>query len=162
RIRDDGVDILVDLSGHTSGNRLATLARKPAPLLGIWLGYPTTTGLDAIDFRVTDPQVDPEGEEAWSVERPVRLPDSYFCFGEPCASPAVGKPPLARTGGVVFGSFNNLAKVSAEVLALWKSVLEAVSGSRLMLKSKALAEEKARDDVVGRLQTAGIARERLI
>lgn len=163
RIRADGIDILVDLSGHTSGNRLAVFARKPAPLQGTWLGYPTTTGLDTIDFRVTDWRVDPEGDEAGSVERPLRLPHSYFCFGEPAASAEVGPPPLSREPArPVFGSFNNLAKLSTEVLELWRRVLDAVNGSRLMLKSRALADEKVRDDLAARLEASGIARDKLI
>jgi predicted O-linked N-acetylglucosamine transferase (SPINDLY family) len=162
RIRADRIDILVDLSGHTSGNRLTVFARRPAPVQGIWLGYPTTTGLDAIDFRVSDWCVDPEGEERASVERVARLEDSYFCFGAPRIAARLGPPPMSRTGEPVFGSFNNLAKASGDALALWKRVLDSVSGSRLMLKSKGLADEKSRADFCERLEGAGISRERVI
>jgi protein O-GlcNAc transferase len=161
RVRADGIDILVDLSGLTTGNRLGVFARRPAAVQASWLGYPVTTGLEAIDFRLSDAVVDPVGSEAFYAERIVRLPDSYFCYGGPDAEAPVGPLPAASTGVVTFGSFNNLAKVSDGTLRLWSRIVAAVPGSRLMLKSKPLVDEKTRDDVAGRLEAAGIARERL-
>lgn len=162
RIRADGIDILIDLAGHTAGNRLGVFARKPAPVQMSWLGYLSTTGVRAIDYRITDAQVDPMGYEAWQVEEPLRLPKCYVCYGPPEDAPEVGPLPALARGGITFGSFNNLAKLSAATLALWARVLQSVPDSRLLLKSKALADESVRARIAGRLAARGIEAGRLI
>jgi predicted O-linked N-acetylglucosamine transferase (SPINDLY family) len=161
RIAEDGIDLLVDLSGHTAGNRLPVFARRPARVQATWLGYPTTTGLRAIDFRVSDWAVDPQGYDRFSSERVLRMPASYFCYGAPRESPDPGLPPALATGMVTFGSFNNLAKLSGATMRLWARVLEAVPGSRLLVKSKALVDEHTRDDLRERFERLGVSAERL-
>jgi predicted O-linked N-acetylglucosamine transferase (SPINDLY family) len=134
-IRDDGIDVLVDLAGHTKLNRLPVMARKPAPLQVTWLGYPDTTGLPAIGYRITDAVADPPGAaDARHTEKLVRLPGPMLCYRPPEDAPPVATP-AARDGGVVFGSFNNADKLSVAAVALWSRVLAAVPDSRLLLKS---------------------------
>jgi predicted O-linked N-acetylglucosamine transferase (SPINDLY family) len=152
KIAADGIDILVDLAGHTSGNRMLTLARKPAPLQVSWLGYPTITGLAAIDYRITDALVDPEDDQAHDgAERPLRLPHSYYCYRPIAPAPDVAPPPSARNGHVVFGSFNNLAKVSDRTLTLWAAVLAAVPQSRLLIKARSLDDAAVRRSLQERI-----------
>lgn len=134
-IRADHIDILVDLAGHTGGNRLLVFARKPAPVQVSWLGYPNTTGLDAVDWRFSDAVCEPPGvAEALSTESIWRLPDGFHCYAWPGEAPAVQPPPCFAEGVVTFGSFNNFMKLSDATLRLWSRVLDAVPGSRLMLK----------------------------
>ncbi len=163
QIREDGIDILVDLAGHTAGGRLQTFARKPAPVQVTWLGYPCTTGLAAMDYRITDVHADPAGvSEANYSETLFRLPDTFDCYAPPCDAPEVGVLPAIAQGYVTFGSFNNLAKLSAEVRALWAQVLLAVPGSRLLLKSVPLADTATRQRLIGDFAEYGVGEERLI
>ena len=162
RIRDDRIDILVDLAGHTAGARLLAFARKPAPVQATFLGYPTTTGLSAIDYRITDWHVDPEGSEAHNQEVPIRLPCSYFCYRPLPDAPDVGPLPAERHSAITFGSFNNIAKISPSVLPLWAEVLRAVPGSRLLLKTKNLADASVRARIVARLGELGVDIDRVI
>ncbi|MEW5865148.1 MAG: tetratricopeptide repeat protein, partial [Pseudomonadota bacterium] len=112
RIRADRIDILVDLSGLSAGNRLAALARKPAPVQVTWLGYPNTTGLEAMDWRLTDALADPPGRtERFHVEKLLRLPRGFLCYRPPEEAPEVGELPLLRTGRLTFGCFNHLPKL---------------------------------------------------
>jgi len=155
RIRDDQIDILVDLSGHTAGNRLFAVARKPAPVQVSYLGYPTTTGLAAMDYRISDWQVDPPGSEAMNTEAVVRLPDSYYCFTPPPA-PDLVTPPALRRGFVTFGSFNNMAKISDTAVSLWAAALHAVPASRLLLKTRGLSDPACREGLIARFAAHGI------
>jgi protein O-GlcNAc transferase len=145
-IREDGVDILVDLAMHTAGNRLAVFARQPAPVQVTWLAYPGSTGLRSIDYRLTDAHMDPPGEKpAWSAEEPVRLPDCWCCYDAAGESPEINASPALSAGSVTFGSLNNLAKAPERVLALWARILDAVEGSRLvMLCPKGRTRERIR------------------
>jgi predicted O-linked N-acetylglucosamine transferase (SPINDLY family) len=160
RIRQDDIDILVDLAGHTGGNRLRAFARKPAPIQVSYLGYLGTTGLTAMDYYITDAHADPPGlSEAYYEEQIIRLPECGFCYA-PGPAPVVNvEPPATQCGRVTFGCLNNPAKVSDEVLALWSRVLAAVPGSRLLIRAGAgrSTEERARD----LLANHGIAPERL-
>ena len=141
QIRADGIDILVDLAGHTAGNRIALFARRPAPVQVAWIGYPGTTGLAAIGHRLTDAVADPPGAaDAQSAERLVRLPEGFLCYRPPDAAPPPAPRPAAAGAPPVFGSFNALAKTSARMVATWARILEAVPGSRLMLKHAAFAD----------------------
>lgn len=134
RIRDDRIDLLVDLSLHTAGNRLRVFARKPAPVQISWLGYPGATGLQAIDYWISDPYLEPAGAvNREPTEASLRLPDVWCCYGEPADSPDPGELPALHRSVVTFGSFNNVAKINHCVLALWSRLLRAVEGSRLIL-----------------------------
>lgn len=161
RIRADGIDILVDLAGHTHGNRLPVFARRPAPVQATWLGYLTTTGLAAIDYRITDAQVDPPGAEPPAVEAPLRLPGCYVCYRPEPDAPEVGPLPAATNGYLSFGSFNNPTKLSPACIALWSAVLAAVPGSRLVLKNRNLADPAMRALLAGRFADHGIEASRL-
>ncbi|MFY9926124.1 MAG: tetratricopeptide repeat protein [Opitutaceae bacterium] len=133
-VLDDRIDILVDLMLHTSGNRLLAFARRPAPIQVTWLGYPGSTGLSAVDYRFTDPWLDPPGgnDELYS-ERSFRLADSFWCYDPLAAGPAVEVPPSLRAGYVTFGCLNNFSKVNDPLLDVWARVLRAVPDSRLLL-----------------------------
>jgi len=159
-IRDDGIDVLVDLSGHTNGNRLAMFARRGAPVQVTALGYPATTGVGAMDFRLCDAITDPPGTEAFSTEQLMRL-HALHCFTPPAGAPAPAGLPLRRRGYVTFGSFNKLAKVSDACIALWARLLRAVPDSRLLLKTKPLAEAETRAAFARRFGAHGISPDRL-
>jgi predicted O-linked N-acetylglucosamine transferase (SPINDLY family) len=161
RIRDDGIDILVDLAGHTAGNRLLMFARKPAPVQVTYLGYPTTSGLSAMDYRLSDWEVDPPGYEGLNSERLVRMARSYYCYRPYEGAPEVSALPARQAGHITFGSFNNLAKVSPQLLRLWARVLEAVPGSRLLLKARSLGDAGVRASLLERMQRLGIGAERV-
>lgn len=151
-IRRDEIDVLVDLNGHTADNRLPLLARKPAPVQVTWLGYPNTTGLDTVDYRLTDAMADPEGwTERFHTEQLVRLPRGFLCYRGSQESPAVGPPPVERAGRITFGSFNVAPKISAATIAAWALLLRAVPGARLVLKANAFASAKARSRMTRRL-----------
>jgi protein O-GlcNAc transferase len=137
KIRQDGIDILVDLAVHTAGNRLRVFARKPAPVQVSFAGYPGSTGLAAIDYRLTDPYLDPpEVDHGWYAEEPYRLPHTFWCYDPPDDKPSVAPLPASKSGVVTFGCLNNFCKINAEVLALWARVLRIVNGSRLLLLAK--------------------------
>jgi protein O-GlcNAc transferase len=169
-IQQDQIDILVDLSGHTGNNRLTVFARKPAPIQVEWLGYPSTTGLSAMDYRLTDAHAEPVGmTERYSIEKLWRLPDTFCCY-EPCAtrpervhSPelAVRPTPALRNGYVTYGCFNNLAKVGRPVIALWSQLLLASPDSRLMLEASGLEKKFLRNQVIREFAAHGIGVERL-
>src|SRR6516225_3492228 len=130
RIRCDGIDILVDVAGHTAGNRLLVFARKPAPVQVTWLGYPNTTGLKAIDYRLVDAVTDPAGEaDVWASETLVRLEDGFLCYDGLRDGPEPTPPPCLKTGTVTFGSFNNPAKISTVTFDAWAKVALPVTAS---------------------------------
>lgn len=146
-IVDDRIDILVDLAGHTSGNRLDVMSIRPAPVQVTYLGYADTTGVGAIDFRLTDPFADPEGTtDHLHVEKLFRLSPGCLTFEPPSDAPEVSPLPAVQNQSVTFGSFNKYAKVSDTTVDLWVRVLNAVPGSRLLLKTGGLqrAQDKAR------------------
>ncbi len=161
-IAGDGIDLLVDLSGHTGESRLLIFARKPAPVQVTWIGYPNTTGLAAMDYRLTDAVSDPPGmTDVQYTEELIRLPDTFSCY-EPCeGSPPVGPLPAAATGIVTFGCFNNFAKVRPEMLDLWGAILAGIPGSRLFLKSSGFADPHTCERVANRFRTLGVEPERI-
>ena len=157
-VQTDKIDILIDLSGHTEGNRLLLFARKPAPVQATYLGYPTTTGLNAIDYRLTDTLADPPGEEKYYTENLVRLPRGFLCF-KPAAAPDIMPQTCSREKkhGIVFGSFNNLAKLSSETIRCWAAILNRVPESRLLLKYKPLSDELVQERIREEFRMAGLA-----
>jgi protein O-GlcNAc transferase len=161
-IRGDGIDILVDLTGHTARNRLPVFARKPAPVQISYLGHPGTTGLTAMDYRLTDGLADPVGAtEGFHSESLVRLPKTNWCFAEPRGVPEVGPLPASESGAICFGSFNRLAKLSPRTLDLWAKVLVAIPNSRLLVKERSLDEQAVRDHLIKGFDKRGIGPERL-
>ena len=159
-IREDRIDVLVDLALHTACNRLLVFARKPAPVQVSFAGYPGSTGLSAIEYRLTDPYLDPPSlDDPDSAAEPVRLPDSFWCFDPLTDEPAVNSLPARASGFVTFGCLNNFVKVNALVLALWARVLRAVGRSRLLLLAP---EGQFRRGIVQRLEQEGVASDRLV
>jgi protein O-GlcNAc transferase len=166
RIRADGIDILVDLAGHTANNRLRVFARKPAPIQVTWLGYPNTTGLKAIDYRLVDAVTDPVGEaDAWASETLVRLEGGFLCYSalknvlKDAPEPAVA--PRLETGAMTFGSFNNPAKGSAATLDAWATLLSRLPQARLLLKGRPFTDAATRSLFLARLREHGVDAERV-
>ncbi len=160
-IRDDEIDVLVDLAGHTPGGRLLVLARKPAPVVVTWLDYFDTTGLDAVDYLVGDPVMTPAGGPQRFSEKVLLLDPCRLCFAAPAGAPAVAPAPASRGRPFTFASFNRLSKVGPETIALWSRVLQAVPGSRLLLKSAALADGRMRERIAAAFAAQGIAADRI-
>ena len=134
RIRSDGIDILVDLSGHTANNRLPVFARKPAPVQVTYLGYINTTGLSAMDYRLTHIDADPPANNAYYSETLFRLSGNlWWCYRPQAGMPEVAPPPVLANGFVTFGSTNNFAKLSPETIALWADLLRVLPDSRLII-----------------------------
>ena len=140
-IRSDAIDILVDLAGHTGGNRLLVFARKPAPVQVTYIGYPATTGLGAIDYRITDKWVDPPGEtEQWYTEDLVRIDHGHHCYRPPEDYPDPLSPPEETSGFITFGTFNGMPKINKTVIRTWARILRSVPGSRLIVKNSSLKD----------------------
>ena len=133
QVSKDRIDVLVDLTMHMDGSRLGMFVRKPAPIQATWLAYPGTTGLTRMDYRFTDPVLDPPGETGhFYTEQSIRL-ETFWCYEPHADSPAVGPLPADKNGYITFGCLNNFTKVNASVLELWREILAAVPDSRLML-----------------------------
>lgn len=143
QVRKDKVDILVELTGHTANNRLGVLALQPAPVQATWIGYPNTTGLSACHFRLTDAVCDPPETSQIFVEQLIRLPGCFLCYTPPVEAPPVAPCPAETLGFVTFGSFNALAKITPQVLALWARILHTVPRSRLVVKNKPFRDTAA-------------------
>lgn len=160
-IKADRIDILIDLAGHAGSLHAPVLGYKPAPVQVTYLGYPDTTGIEAVDYRITDWTADPAGAEATHTEQLVRLPDGFLCFRPPEDLPAIGAPPRAANGWVTFGSFNREFKVSRQVLDLWCRILLAVPGSRMVMKSVAGSDPATREYQLGEFERRGVDRSRV-
>jgi predicted O-linked N-acetylglucosamine transferase (SPINDLY family) len=160
RIRNDGIDILVDLAGHSVNNRLLVFARKPAPVQVTYLGSPATTGLSAMDYRLCTRDTDPPGQEAWHSETLYRLPRTLWCYRPSMDGIKAVAPPAAMKPGVItFGSLNNIPKVSDESLAVWMDILRAVPDSRLVMTQ--VPEGSFRQGLYHRFAAHGITPQRL-
>ena len=140
QIRADRIDILFDLAGHTGSNRLLVFARKPAPIQITWIGYEGTTGLTAMDYLLADRYMVPEESQRYYRERVLRMPDGYLCYDPPHSAPPVGPPPSVTKGFTTFGSFNNLAKITPEVVATWAKILHRLPTARLIVKYRGLGD----------------------
>lgn len=160
-VRADRVDVLVDLTGHTAGNRLETFARKPAPVQVTWIGYPNGTGLSRVDWRITDAVSDPVSTRQAYVERLWRLPGCFLCYTpSPLAPPAADAPALER-GYVTFGSFNALSKQTPEVMRVWARILRELPSARLVLKNKPFACPTTREHHWRAWESLGVRRARV-
>ena len=160
-IQNDGIDILMDLSGHTSGARPGIFARKPSTLQATWLGYPNTTGLSTVDYRLTDAFADPPGlTERFYREQLYRLPH-FLCYRPPEFTPRVGKLPAMRNGYVTFGCFNNSNKITDEVVAVWAGIMRRVEGSHIFLKTSNLGDQLTLDAFRSKFEKNGIEAERI-
>ena len=158
RIRDDQVDILVDLTMHMANGRLLAFAERPAPVQISWLAYPGTTGLEAIDYRLTDAWLDPPGGPLPYAERSLHLPDAFWCYDPLTREPAVNPLPALQTGRLTLGSFNDFCKVHAGVIEIWASVLCVLPAARFLLLAPS---GSARAAVLDAFEANGVERERI-
>jgi predicted O-linked N-acetylglucosamine transferase (SPINDLY family) len=158
-IREDRIDVLVDISMHMANGRRLVFVRKPAPVQVCWLAYPGTTGIEAMGYRLTDPFLDPPPvPEGTYSEKSVHLPDTFWCYDPLASEPGVSPLPAARSGYVTFGCLNNFYKVNAPTLELWARVLRAVPGSRLILLAPLGG---ARSRTLALLEKAGVEPSRV-
>jgi predicted O-linked N-acetylglucosamine transferase (SPINDLY family) len=158
-VRSDAIDVLVDLSGHTAGNRLKLFALKPAPVQVTYLGYPNTTGMTALDYRLTDALADPPGmNDELNVEKLWRLPGCAWCY-----DPAEKGPDIQprENGPITFGCFNAFAKINELLVAIWAKLLERVPGSRLLVKSAGAGAVSAKGRLLEQFAKHGITGERI-
>lgn len=161
-IREKEIDILIELSGHTAGNKLEILGDRPAPIQVTWIGYPNTTGLDTIDYRFVDHITDPVGEaDDLHSEKLYRLPKCFTCYTPTATEPVSMAPPVVKNGYITFGSFNNASKISEKTVEVWSNILKTVPDSRLLLKSASFADEGTRERLRQRFVDQGIDVERL-
>jgi predicted O-linked N-acetylglucosamine transferase (SPINDLY family) len=161
-VRRDGIDILVDLAGHTGNNRLLVLAYKPAPVQVTYLGYQDTSGLPTVEYRISDGICDPPGlTEAFHSEQLVRLGKTFACYRPPEDAPEVGPLQALSSGHVTFAVFAKMEKVSEPMLRLWSEILRRVAGSRLLLMAYGLQSERVRRRVMEVSESEGIAAERV-
>jgi predicted O-linked N-acetylglucosamine transferase (SPINDLY family) len=162
QVRDDQIDILFDLAGHTGPNRLPVFARKPAPIQITWLDYEGTTGMSAMDYLLADRYEIPPEAECWYAEKVLRMPDGYACYDHPADAPAVGPLPAMDAGRVTFGSFNLPTKITSEVVAAWAKILHQVPDARILLKYRGLDSVTSASHFRQRFADQGIARERVL
>ena len=162
-IEFQAIDILVDLAGHTARNRLAMFTYRPALVQVTWLGYPGTTGLSCVDYRISDAVADPPGDsDAQHSETLYRLPRTFLCFTPPRQLMGRRTPPSVRSGVITFGSFNNFKKMNNDVLGLWARILLSAPGSRLMIKNKSLGSVEVAQRVMNYFTNEGITPDRII
>lgn len=162
QIRQDKIDILVEMAGHTGNNALLTFARKPAPVQINMIGFPSTTGLSAIDYRVTDSLCDPPGmTERFNTEKLLRIDPIFWCYLPPEGVAEVGELPAMENGVVTFTSVNNFTKVTPEVQRLWAKILAAAPGSRMIMQTSALSSEHTQEKVKKIFAEEGVGAERL-
>jgi protein O-GlcNAc transferase len=161
-IRDDGIQVLVDLSGHTDGNRLGVFAWKPAPVQASWIAYFASTGLAAIDYVIGDEWVLPPEEEGHFVERPWRLPHGYLCFTPPEPPVAIDASLRKSEAAPTFGYFGDLTKLNDGVAAVWARILGGVPGAKLFLKAQQLGDARAREATLARFAALGIDAGQLV
>lgn len=161
-INQQKIDILVDLAGHTANNRMGVFAAQAAPIQINYLGYPNTTGIQAVQYRLTDQWADPVGEaDTLHTEKLLRIPNGFLCYTPLPDCPDVSVPPQIRNGFTTYGSFNVLAKISDECLEAWCRILQGVPESRLIIKSAGLQDPDTRTFISGRFKALGLDPERI-
>jgi predicted O-linked N-acetylglucosamine transferase (SPINDLY family) len=161
KIRYDGIDVLIDVAGHTAGNRLLAFAEHPAPVQVSWLGYGGTTGLDTIGWRITDQHIDPTGNGAHYCENLLRLPDSLFCYAPDEKFPEIRPALVEENGFVTFGSLNIFSKINDRTLRCWADILAAVPNSRMLIKGRGLGDPQLRQRVLKVFAAKHISEDRL-
>jgi len=162
RIRSDKIDILLDLAGHNAGTRMKTIAMEPAPLIVKWVGgLINTTGVESIDYLITDSVESPPGSDSFYTEKLIRMPDDYICYTPPPRIPALTPLPALRNGFITFGCFNNPTKLNPIILGQWTRLMKAVPESHLFLKSGAFGSEELRARTLQTLAEQGIPKERI-
>ena len=161
-IQNDRIDVLIDLAGHSGNNRLKIFAMKPAPVQITYLGYPNTTGLSTMDYRITDSISDPPGlTDAYYTEELIRLPDGFLCYFPPAGTPDVSELPYLKNGYITFGSFNNRAKINDEIISLWSELMRRTPGSHLILKSSISSDKDSRRQLMNQFIQNGIDESRI-
>ena len=161
-VHQKDIQILIDLSGHTVGNRLPIFSYKPAPIQASWLGYFATTGLPEIDYILGDPYVTPQYEEHHFSEKVWRLPESYICFSPPIEQITVHGLPAIENQFITFGCFNNLSKMGDQVIKTWATILISLPSSKLLLKTKQLNDPTVVQEVYKKFASHGITPDRLL
>lgn len=156
RIRADKVDILFDLAGHSGHNRMPVFARKPAPVAMTWIGYEGTTGLSTIDYLIADHHIVPEDSSVHFREKILRMPDGYLCYEPPDAAPDVSPSPAIRNGYPTFGSFNNLAKITPQVIHVWSSILQRSPNAKLIMKYNGLGDLNVKQRLMNAFSEHGV------
>lgn len=161
-IREAGIDILIDCSGHTDGNRLDVFAARPCGVQMTFLGYPNTTGLKRIDYRLVDAITDPSPTaDGYAEEQLLRIPECLWCFRPAENAPPVGSAPAEKTGRVTIGSFNNLSKMTSTVVEVWAEILKRAPGSTLLLKNRRVQEAEVLARLRGRFEELGVEGSRI-
>ncbi|KNE25523.1 O-linked N-acetylglucosamine transferase family protein [Achromobacter spanius] len=162
RIRADGIDILIDVAGHTGGNRLGVFARKPAPVSLTWLGFGYTTGLNAIDYIMSDEVMAPTGSEALFSEKPWRLADTNFIYRAGTTMGDCGELPALKNGYITLGSLTRAIRMNDKVVRVWSDILRRLPNARLVVNSNSYRDGPMREELAGRFMAQGIERERLL
>ena len=161
-IKQNDIEILIDLSGHTEGNRLPVFAMKPSPIQISWLGYPNTTGLYAMDYRIVDNFTDPEGiDDHLYTEELLRLDGSFICFSSD-EDAETNKNTIFEDNSFTFGSFNNLSKMSDEVIECWSAILKRIDNSKIILKNKQLCSNFTRKIYLEKFAKYGVSPDKII
>ncbi len=158
-IRNDKIDILVDLSGHTAGNRLGVFAMKPAPIQVSYIGYPSTTGLQNIDYHITDCITDSDESNKYYSEELIRIDGCFLCYTPPSNTPDISVTPAVENNYITFGSFNNLAKINREIVELWSKVLHNVPQSKLIIKNPSLTDKETASYYYNLFDKQGISKD---
>lgn len=162
-IEHDQIDVLVDLSGHTSGHRLGVFALRPAPVQASWIGHPNTTGLPQMDYYLTDNWCDPPGmtDHLYS-EQLYRLPRVFCCYQPPTEYPPVASVPSVTSGFITLGCFNSMAKINSQLISWWAQILDSLPGSKIFIKGPALDDQGTRAELYECFTKCGIHTDRLI
>lgn len=156
-IKKDNIDILIDLSGHTASTRLELFAHRSAPIQITYCGYPDTTGLSNMDYRITDNIADPEGSDKFYTEKLIRMKKCFLCYRPAKDTPKIIPTPAIENGYITFGSFNHLSKLSDETIELWSKLLIKNKNFHLILKAKQFTDEKVKDTIINKFVKHGVA-----
>lgn len=163
RIRDDKIDILLDLAGHNAGTRSRAISMQPAPLIVKWVGgLINTTGIDTVDYLISDTIETPEGEDKHYTEKLIRFPDDYIVYSRPLLVPSIKPLPATQNGYITLGCFNNPTKLNNELMGHWAEIMHQLQGSRLLLKGKPYTSDRFCERIYTYFEQAGIERDRLI